>query len=523
MPRIVAELGGMDHYSWVAIAAMLVSAVTVPIVGKLSDLYGRRGFYIAGLAVFMAGSIVAGFAQSFGILILGRAIQGFGMGTLMPLSQTIIGDIIPARQRGKYQGIMGSVFGLSSVAGPITGGWITDHFGWRALFFVSLPVGLVALFFIARFLHLPFQRRDAKVDVAGIVLLAVGLTTYLLATSWGGTTYAWSSGTILGLYAVGVVALIAFVWVETKAEEPVLPLRLFKSSVFSFSVIASFIIAMAMFGAMIYIPVFAQGVVGINATNSGLVLMPMMVGMIVLGIVSGALVTRTGRYKEIMLLGVAIMGVGQWLLSRMDHTATQTQLTVAMIVFGIGLGMAMQLYTLVVQNGAEQRDMGVATASTQFFRNVGSTVGIAIFGTVMTSGLAAAIMGHLPAEVAAQMAAGGGSGMSAGDVLDPSKLAALPPVVADAVRQGLAERLHVVFLLGIPLLALAFLVTLFIKHVPLRETVHAHEDAKTHDVEDFGHDLLDTMSSTVGEASAPVGHASGSTPAGQRVSVTSDS
>ena len=522
MPRIVAELGGMDHYSWVAIAAMLVSAVTVPIVGKLSDLYGRRGFYIAGLAVFMAGSIVAGFAQSFGILILGRAIQGFGMGTLMPLSQTIIGDIIPARQRGKYQGIMGSVFGLSSVAGPITGGWITDHFGWRALFFVSLPVGLVALFFIARFLHLPFQRRDAKVDVAGIVLLAVGLTTSLLATSWGGTTYA-SSGTILGLYAVGVVALIAFVWVETKAEEPVLPLRLFKSSVFSFSVIASFIIAMAMFGAMIYIPVFAQGVVGINATNSGLVLMPMMVGMIVLGIVSGALVTRTGRYKEIMLLGVAIMGVGQWLLSRMDHTATQTQLTVAMIVFGIGLGMAMQLYTLVVQNGAEQRDMGVATASTQFFRNVGSTVGIAIFGTVMTSGLAAAIMGHLPAEVAAQMAAGGGSGMSAGDVLDPSKLAALPPVVADAVRQGLAERLHVVFLLGIPLLALAFLVTLFIKHVPLRETVHAHEDAKTHDVEDFGHDLLDTMSSTVGEASAPVGHASGSTPAGQRVSVTSDS
>lgn len=523
MPRIVAELGGMDHYSWVAIAAMLVSAVTVPIVGKLSDLYGRRGFYIAGLAVFMAGSIVAGFAQSFGILILGRAIQGFGMGTLMPLSQTIIGDIIPARQRGKYQGIMGSVFGLSSVAGPITGGWITDHFGWRALFFVSLPVGLVALFFIARFLHLPFQRRDAKVDVAGIVLLAVGLTTSLLATSWGGTTYAWSSGTILGLYAVGVVALIAFVWVETKAEEPVLPLRLFKSSVFSFSVIASFIIAMAMFGAMIYIPVFAQGVVGINATNSGLVLMPMMVGMIVLGIVSGALVTRTGRYKEIMLLGVAIMGVGQWLLSRMDHTATQTQLTVAMIVFGIGLGMAMQLYTLVVQNGAEQRDMGVATASTQFFRNVGSTVGIAIFGTVMTSGLAAAIMGHLPAEVAAQMAAGGGSGMSAGDVLDPSKLAALPPVVADAVRQGLAERLHVVFLLGIPLLALAFLVTLFIKHVPLRETVHAHEDAKTHDVEDFGHDLLDTMSTTVGEASAPVGHASGSTPAGQRVSVTSDS
>ena len=500
MPRIVAELGGMEHYSWVAIAAMLVSAVTVPIVGKLSDLYGRRGFYIGGLAIFMIGSIVAGFAPSFGVLILGRAIQGFGMGTLMPLSQTIIGDIIPARQRGKYQGIMGSVFGLSSVAGPIAGGWITDHWGWRALFFVSLPVGLVALFFIARFLHLPFQRREAKIDVAGIVLLTIGLTTSLLATSWGGTTYTWSSVQILSLYAVGLVALLAFVFVETRAEEPVLPLRLFTSSTFSLSVIASFLIAMSMFGAMIYIPVFAQGVVGIDATNSGLVLMPMMVGMIVLGIVSGALVTRTGRYKEIMLLGVAIMGVGAWLLARMDHTATQTQLTVAMIVYGIGLGMAMQLYTLVVQNGAAPRDMGVATASTQFFRNVGSTVGIAIFGTIMTSGLAEAIKGHLPAAVAAKMPAGG---TSAGDVLDPEKLAALPPIVADAVRQGLAERLHVVFLLGIPLLVVAFVVTLFIKHVALRETVHAHEDTKGHDVEDFGHDLLDTMSQSSPAPTAP--------------------
>ena len=476
MPRIVAELGGMDHYSWVAIAAMLVSAVTTPIVGKLSDLYGRRGFYIGGLAVFMVGSIVAGFAQSFAMLIVGRAIQGFGMGTLMPLSQTIIGDLIPARQRGKYQGIMGSVFGLSSVLGPIAGGFITDRWGWRALFFVALPVGLAALFFIVRNLHLPHQRRDAKVDVAGIVLLTIGLTTSLLATSWGGTTHPWTSATILGLFAIGFVALVAFVWVETRAEEPVLPLRLFN------------------------IPVFAQGVVGVDATNSGLVLMPMMLGMIVLGIIAGAVVTRTGRYKAIMLSGVAIMAAGAWLLTRMDHTATQTQLTVAMVVFGIGLGMAMQLYTLVVQNAASARDMGVATASTQFFRSVGSTVGIAVLGTVMTSGLADAIKGHLPAAVLQQMAASGnGGGISAGSVLDPEKLKALPPVVADAVRQGLAEQLHEVFLLGLPILAVAFIATLFIKHVPLRETVHAHEDQKRHDVEDFGHDLLDTMGATPDE------------------------
>ena len=500
MPRIVAELGGMDHYSWVAIAAMLVAAVTTPIVGKLSDLYGRRGFYIGGLAVFMVGSIVAGFAQSFAMLIVGRAIQGFGMGTLMPLSQTIIGDLIPARQRGKYQGIMGSVFGLSSVLGPIAGGFITDHWGWRALFFVALPVGLAALFFIVRNLHLPHQRRDAKVDVAGIVLLTIGLTTSLLATSWGGTTHPWTSATILGLFAIGFVALVAFVWVETRAEEPVLPLRLFTSSVFSWSAVATFAIAMAMFGAMIYIPVFAQGVVGVDATNSGLVLMPMMLGMIVLGIIAGAVVTRTGRYKAIMLSGVAIMAAGAWLLTRMDHTATQTQLTVAMVVFGIGLGMAMQLYTLVVQNAASARDMGVATASTQFFRSVGSTVGIAVLGTVMTSGLADAIKGHLPAAVLQQMAASGnGGGISAGSVLDPEKLKALPPVVADAVRQGLAEQLHEVFLLGLPILAVAFIATLFIKHVPLRETVHAHEDQKRHDVEDFGHDLPDTMGATPDE------------------------
>jgi EmrB/QacA subfamily drug resistance transporter len=496
MPRIVAELGGMEHYSWVAIAAMLVSAVSVPVIGKLSDLYGRRGFYLAGLVVFMIGSVVSGSAQAFWMLILGRGIQGLGMGTLMPLSQTVIGDMIPARQRGKYQGIMGSVFGVSSVVGPITGGWITDTWGWRALFFVMVPVGLAALALIARFLHLPFQRREAKVDVAGIVALAVSLVTTLLATSWGGTTYSWSSPQILGLYAVGALALVAFMLVERRAEEPVVPLRLFRISVFTLSIIASFGIAMVMFGAMIYIPVFAQGVVGIDATNSGLVLMPLMVSMIVLGIVAGALVTRTGRYKAVMLVGVAVMGLGAWLLSRLDYTATQTELTEAMVVMGVGLGLAMQLFVLVVQNSVTPRDLGVATASTQFFRNVGSTVGIAVFGTIMTSGLGEAIASHLPPAAAAQLSE---DGSSANSVLDPEKLQALPPVVAGAVRQGLAEQLHTVFLLGVPIMALVFVTTLFVKSLPLRETTH--EDGKHHDLEDFGNELLDTMSQTAPEES----------------------
>ena len=485
MPRIVAELGGMDHYSWVATAAMLVSAITVPIVGKLSDLYGRRGFYLAGLVVFMIGSVVSGFAGNFWILVLGRAIQGLGMGTIMPLSQTIIGDIIPARQRGKYQGLMGAVFGVTSVAGPLAGGVITDYWGWRWLFFAAVPIGVVATVVIARFLHLPHERRDARIDYLGIATLTVALVSLLLATSFGGTTYPWGSVEILGLYAVGVVALVAFVLVELRAEEPVLPLRLFRSSVFTASNIASFAVSMVMFGSIIYIPVYAQGVLGVGATDSGLILMPLMLGLIVMGILSGLVITRTGRYKAIMVTGVVVMGGGLYLLTGLGADSTQTQLTLAMVVLGIGLGMAMQQYTLVVQNSVARADLGVATASTQFFRNVGSTVGIAVFGTVMTSGLAAAISSHLPAEVAAQMPAGA---VDAGSVLDPAAREGLPPVVATAVRQGLADQLHEVFLLTLPIVVLVLLATIAIKAMPLRDSVSDVPVA-----EEVGHELLDSL------------------------------
>ncbi|WP_377644427.1 MDR family MFS transporter [Oryzobacter terrae] len=495
MPRIVAELGGMDHYSWVATAAMLVSAIAVPVVGKLSDLYGRRGFYLAGLVVFMVGSLVSGFAQNFWVLVLGRAIQGLGMGTLMPLSQTIIGDIIPARQRGKYQGLMGAVFGVTAVAGPLAGGVITDHWGWRWLFFAAVPIGAVTTFFIARFLHLPHQRREAKVDTLGIGTLTVALVALLLATSWGGTTYAWGSATILGLYALGVVALVAFVLVERRAVEPVIPLRLFRSSVFTTSNLASFGVAMVMFGSIIYIPVYAQGVLGVDATNSGLILVPLMLGLIVMGILAGLVITRTGRYKAIMVAGVLVMGVGLWLLTRLTWTSGQGELTLAMVVLGVGLGLAMQQYTLVVQNSVGRADLGVATASTQFFRNVGSTVGIAVFGTVMTSGLAGAIAAHLPAEVAASMPEGAAD---AGSVLDPAALASLPPVVADAVRQGLAEQLHGVFLISLPVVALVLVATALIRVLPLKETAHADESP----VEEAGHEVLDAMSLSAAPAGA---------------------
>ena len=496
LPQIVADLGGMDHYSWVATAAMLVSAVVVPIVGKLSDLYGRKSFYIGGLAVFMLGSIISGLSTEFWVLVAGRAVQGAGMGTLMPLSQTIIGDIIPPRARGKYQGFMGAVFGVTSIAGPIAGGLITDHIGWRWLFFATLPVGLIAMVFIGRFMHLPFQRREAKIDVAGIITLTIALVTILLATSWGGTTYPWASTQILSLYLVGLAFVIAFVLVERRASEPLLPLRLFRNSVFSWSNVAALGTAMVMFGSIIYIPVFAQGVLGVNATESGLILMPMMLGMILMGIVTGLLVTRTGRYRRFMITGILFMMVGIWWLSRLGVANTPYELFGAMTVLGVGLGMAMQQYTLVVQNVVAQRDMGVATATTQFSRNIGSTVGIAVYGSIMTGGLTAAISSHLPASMRDALSAQAGS-LDIGAVLDPSVAQSLPPLVADAVRAGLADQLQNAFMLGLPILALVLLATVMIKHVPLRESVQTAEELEK--------EYLDTMASSSAPDGGPEG------------------
>ena len=485
MPRIVAELGGMDHYSWLATAAMLASAITVPIVGKLSDVYGRRGFYLAGLVVFMVGSVLSGLAQNFWWLIGARIVQGIGMGTLMPLSQTIIGDIIPPRQRGKYQGLMGGVFGLSSILGPLAGGFVTDHWGWRWLFFISLPVGIAAYFGISRFLHLEHVRQRPVIDRAGIALLSVALILLLVPTSLGGTTWAWNSLPVIIMYAAGLVTLAAFLAVERRAVEPVLPLHLFKSSIFTLSNVASFMVSVMMFGAMIYLPVYAQGVLGVSATNSGLILMPMSVAMIGLSIIAGLVITKTGRYKLQTLLGLLLMGAGFWMLIQLDYSATELDLTLAMVVFGIGLGIALQVYTLIVQNASARRDLGVATASTQFFRNVGSTVGIAVFGTIMSSGLAGNIASHLPPGVAEQMAASGKQ-VNAGAVLDPSALAGLPAEVATGVQRGLADSLHDVFLWGLVPLVFALVATVFIKELPLRNTVHTADEA--------GRELLDTMS-----------------------------
>lgn len=482
MPRIVAELGGVEHYSWIATAAMLVSAVAVPIVGKLSDLYGRRWFYLGGLAVFMIGSILAGMAQGFWFLVFARAVQGLGMGTLMPLSQTIIGDIIPPRQRGKYQGMMGAVFGVSSVVGPLLGGTITDNFGWRWLFYLMLPVGVVAFAFILRFLHLSTETQHGKVDFLGMLTLTPGMVIALLATTWGGGTYAWSSPVIIGMYAVAALFLIAFVIIETKVAEPLLPMHLLLRPIVALSVAASFAIAVAMFGAIIYIPVYAQGVMGVSATNSGAILIPLSVAMIVTSILVGLLISRTGHYKGFLILGGLVLVAGYWLLSRMQYGDSQLQLTVAMIVIGLGIGLSMQVYTLVVQNVVAQRELGVATAAIQFFRNIGSTIGIAVLGTVMTAQMGTAITAQikaLPAEQLAALQQSGGALDSSGlesAVLDPTALEQLPPFLVDPIRMGMGEAMHVVFLTAVPFVIIALVLSLFIKQVPLRDTLHTSEE-----------------------------------------------
>jgi EmrB/QacA subfamily drug resistance transporter len=462
LPTIVGDLGGLDHLSWVVTSYLLASTVSTPIYGKLGDMIGRKPVFLAAILIFLAGSMLAGLSQSMGELIGFRALQGIGAGGLMVGAQAIIGDIVPPRERGRYMGLIGSVFAVASVAGPLLGGFLVDNLSWRWVFYVNMPVGALAILIVTTRLHLHTPAVRHKIDVAGAALLSAGVAALTLLTTWGGNEYAWGSATIVGLGVAGVVLLAVFGWWETKASEPIVPLSLFRSSVFSVANAMGFTIGMAMFGAIIFLPLYLQIVYGASPTSSGLRTLPLMAGLLVAAIASGRAISRMGRYKIFPIAGTATLAVGMYLLSLLGAGTASWLASVYMLVVGVGIGLVMQVLVLVVQNDARPQDIGVATSTATFFRSVGGSFGVAIFGTVFASRLATQLA-HLPHSVTKRL----GSGVH----LNPEQAKHLPPHVHADFLQAFAHALHGVFLVGLVLALVPVVLSWLLKEVPLRTTL----------------------------------------------------
>ena len=487
MPRIVAELQGLEHYAWVFTAFMLTSTVSVPIYGKLSDVYGRRPFYMLGMAIFLLGSALSGMAQSMPQLILFRGIQGLGAGAMMPIAMAIIGDVFPPSERGKWQGLLMSVFGLTTIVGPTLGGWLTDNWGWRWVFYVNMPVGAAALLVAGLALPRKVSRHEHTIDYLGAAALVAGTVPLLLGFSWAGTEYAWGSPQIIGLLAFAVVALAAFVVIETKAAEPIISPRLFRNQIFRVSSLATFLTAAGMFGATLYLPLFIQGVLGKSATSSGAVLTPMMLGFIVSSIIGGQIMSRTGRYKMLALGGFVVATVGMFLLSRMPADVSSAVVVRNMVILGLGIGVSMSLFTIIVQNAFPFRQLGEVTASLTFFRSIGGTIGAALFGTVMTNRFHTAFSANLSPEVrqvipADQLAQLGNPQVLLSEQTTASLrqlFGSFGPPGADlfnqftlTVRDSLSTAIGDLFMVGTVAMVLAVVSVIFLREIPLRTSFH---------------------------------------------------
>ena len=465
MPRIVGELGGLDHLSWVVTAYVLGTTVSTPIWGKIGDLYGRKNIFITSIVIFLVGSALSGMSQSMGELIGFRALQGLGAGGLMVGAMAIIGDLVPPRERGRYQGLMAGVMALAMVAGPLAGGFITDNLNWRWAFYVNLPLGGAALVWLIARLHLPKYRTEHRIDWLGAGLLSVGITALVLITTWGGGEYAWGSWQIIGLAVLGVVTLVMFAFVERRVAEPVLSLELFRNRNFALVSAIGFLLGFAMFGAINFLPLYQQTVQGSSATNSGLLLLPMMMAMMVVSVFAGQVITKTGKYKMFPVIGGVGMTLGMILLSFVDVGTTKLQLALFMAALGLGMGFLMQTTMLIAQNSVAQKDLGVASSAATFFRSIGGSFGVALFGTIFVRHLKDDIAGRLGPEAAEKMTSGGGQ-------VDPRLVQTLPAPLKDALFHGIASSLSTVFLWAIPFAAAVAVLAVFIREIKLR----GHED-----------------------------------------------
>jgi EmrB/QacA subfamily drug resistance transporter len=469
MPRIVGELGGLSHLSWVVTAYVLGATVSTPIWGKVGDLYGRKGIFLGSIVIFLIGSALCGMAGSDMLggahdgmteLIAFRALQGLGAGGLMVNAFAIIGDLVPPRERGRYQGMMAAVMSLAMIAGPLVGGFITDHLSWRWAFYVNLPIGAVALVLLVAKLHLPTYRTEHRIDWLGAGLLAAGITALVLITTWGGNDYAWGSAQIIGLAVLAVASLAAFIVVERRAAEPVLPLSLFRNINFSLVSGIGFLLGFAMFGAINFLPLYQQTVQGASATNSGVLLLPMMLAAMLVSLVVGQVITRTGRYKIFPILGGVGMAAGMILLAMQGVDTPRWQTGLFIGVLGFGMGFLMQTTLLIAQNSVAQKDLGVSSSAATFFRSIGGSFGVSLFGAIFNH--------QLRTEITAKLGATGTKLATGGGRLDPAALKAMPSPIRLGFLESLASSISHVFTWAIVFAALVPVLAIFIKEVPLR-------------------------------------------------------